>query len=832
MLRKDFKELFGNIEYKEIKSLYMSEINREKNTHLQAKKLFEDNLELIKNLSNLEEILQEKILKIKDEFPEEFSEYILKVDDYVKDENVIKKLENLEIILFDIEGFCNISNVKYLEEIKNILQEKERIKEENYSRLEKIRREMEFADNFNFNSLCGMKTHLEKIGKVILPEELEISEGLKKIEKIIEKVEEEFLKINEFKNFFNENSYETMRKNIFYNEREHLIRGLQNYLELRSTEIINHDCIKEKLSEEGKKIYEHILDESNKKETGDYLKILKNSFYLEWIKIEVQGSNEILSSIDGYESLKKEIIELMATKKRIIPHFIIEKLNGEISKRFKFSKAGNELHYRDMLKEVQKKRKLLPLRKFVEYFSPRGLFDILPCWLLSPDIVSEIMPTKSGMFDVVIFDEASQMLVEKGIPSIYRGKNVVVAGDDKQLQPTTIGQKTINTGDNPDDEVEELDEYEEYQDTTAITEKSLLDMAKLRYASSKLSFHYRSKFEELINFSNYAFYNGELQTPPNLSNDSNEPPIRRIKVDGEWRDRTNEREAEEIYGLLKEIFYNRKENESIGIITFNASQQEFIREYLEEKAMRDLEFRAVYAKELERYDDTEDRSLFIKNIENVQGDERDIIIFSVAYAKDSTGKLKTQFGSLSQQGGENRLNVAISRAKKKIYVVTSFEPEELMVENSKNLGPKLLKKYLRYVRAISSDDKESAKSILNELSIKIKTSEIMDSFDSIFEEQVCDALRNEKLKFEIHTQVGDSGYRIDLGVFDPSISSYVLGIECDGATYHSTPSARERDIYRQKFLENKGWKIHRIWSRDWWNNPNKEIEKILKKLSG
>lgn len=439
-------------------------------------------------------------------------------------------------------------------------------------------------------------------------------------------------------------------------------------------------------------------------------------------------------------------------------------------------------------------------------------------------MVSEILPFEKEFFDIVIFDEASQMFVEKSLPSIYRSKKVIVAGDDKQLKPSNnFNNRSVGDED-------ENEEQEEYVDTSATTVESLLDLAKERFQSTLLSYHYRSKYPELINFSNYAFYNGNLITAPN-NQALSKPAIEVIKIDnGIWEGQSNLNETIRVYELVKELLLNRKNNESIGIITFNAKQQSLIKEYLDDICENDLEFRNIYEKEKVRYDDNEDQSLFVKNIENVQGDERDIIIFSTAYAKDSkTGRMANRFGSLSQQGGENRLNVAISRSKNKIFIVTSIEPEELNVENTKNNGPKLLKKYLQYARSISEKNLNLSKDILNSLDRIQEVQTINeDHFDSPFEIEVCEKLREKN--YTVHTQVGDSGYKIDLAIYDKENSDYILGIECDGATYHSSPSARERDIYRQKFLELKGWNIHRIWSRNWWENPHKEIEKIIQKL--
>lgn len=567
-----------------------------------------------------------------------------------------------------------------------------------------------------------------------------------------------------------------------------------------------------------------ILNDYINNQNSDYIEIMLNTFYICWIEMTEKKIGKHLSSIEEFDELKVKVYELIQSKKQYIPQYINSIFNEKIKENFEFNRAGNEIGFKPLMTEATKKRKRLSLRRIIESFYQDGLFDLLPCWLITPEIVSEILPFKEGLFDIVIFDEASQIFVEKSLPTIYRAKSVVVAGDDKQLKPTSIGIKRIDEEDNENTEVSE----EDYFDDTAITEESLLDLAKQRYKSTLLSYHYRSKFAELINFSNYAFYNGKLVIAPNIVN-SNNPPIEVIKTEnGRWEDQSNFEECKRVYSLVKEILISRDNNQSIGIVTFNAKQQDKIKEYLDDICENDIEFRALYEKEKIRYDGSEDQSLFVKNIENVQGDERDIIIFSTAYAKDNlTGRVASRFGTLSQEGGENRLNVAISRAKEKIYIITSIEPEELNVENSKNNGPKLLKKYLQYARAVSSKNTSGAEDILNSLT-QTNTSGQLDIFDSPFEEEVCIMLREKG--YNVHTQIGDSGYRVDMALYDEKTSNYIMGIECDGAMYHSSPFARERDIYRQKFLEMRGWKIHRIWSKNWWENPHKEIEKIHSKV--
>ena len=280
---------------------------------------------------------------------------------------------------------------------------------------------------------------------------------------------------------------------------------------------------------------------------------------------------------------------------------------------------------------------------------------------------------------------------------------------------------------------------------------------------------------------------------------------------------------------LKEFFKNRKDNESIGIITFNTNQRDMIMDELDRECLKDREFSLIYKREFERKENGEDFGLFVKNIENVQGDERDCIIFSLGYAKNEAGRVVRNFGWLNQKGGENRLNVAISRAKKKIYIITSIMPEELYVDDLKNEGPKIFRKYLEYSFAISNKDKETAKQILYSFTEEKRGLENDEMLKSELEKQVYAALQKQGL--DVETQVGVGGYKIDLAIRDNQTKQYVLGIECDGKLYDGSQQVRERDIYRQKYLESRGWKIYRVWSTNWWHNPDKEIDNILKMIT-
>ena len=470
---------------------------------------------------------------------------------------------------------------------------------------------------------------------------------------------------------------------------------------------------------------------------------------------------------------------------------------------------------KDYLYQISKKQKYWPIRKTMENYG-EFILSLFPVWLLSPENVSSLLPLKKNMFDIVIFDEASQVFIESTIPTIYRGKSVVVAGDDKQLRPSATFMKRY-LGQNPDAE-------DDLAVQAALEVDSLLDLAVARYESANLTYHYRSRSRELIDFSNAAFYSSGLDIAPNISKNPTSRPIERYKVDGKWIDRRNRTEAKKVAELLREILKTRKCDESIGIITFNSDQQSCINDEIDRLSELDAEFRDAIFRERRRNEGGEDISLFVKNLENVQGDERDIIIFSIGYAENENGKVYTSFGSLSQEGGENRLNVAITRAKSKIIVVTSIEPEQLHVDGAKNNGPKLLQKYLMYVRAVSEANASDTEAILGEISPKHVEEERRITSVKAVEEQIKEKL--ERLGYTVDTCLGDVTNRISLAIYDKDADRYVLGIELDKDAFFGSSSSIERDVYKPMFRRERGWTVERVWCRDWWLSPQKVIKTI------
>jgi len=603
------------------------------------------------------------------------------------------------------------------------------------------------------------------------------------------------------------------------------VRSLASYLTYMKNSLDEFDSMQEldKKKKEYEKSIFTILNQAKIKFKidDDWSSRIRQEIYAYWLA-KIEQENPILKGdpVSNYQEKKIELATLMEEKRKIVTKTIQRQIEEVIHPKDMYGKnrTDEQKKWRAFSSELKKKRKVKPVRKLFQDYSYH-LFQIAPCWLASPESVSKVFPLQRNLFDLVIVDEASQLAVERALPFLYRARRAVIAGDEKQLPPFDLFQIR---------EEEMEDEDEEISD-----EKSLLELARTRYRTINLSWHYRSQYQDLINFSNHAFYDGLLNVAPNAINDPQHPPIRWIKCNGIWDNQTNAIEAKRVVYEIQNIWKSKFEQEgtypSIGVITFNEKQQDLIKDYIDKRKETDSEFLELYtsAHEGAKKDDT----LFVKNIENVQGDERDIIIFSVGYAKDADGRFANFFGTLSMKGGENRLNVAVTRARKEMIVVSSIEPADIK-PTSKYDGPKRLRQFLEYAKMTDSLNKEGLRAVLSEINPDMKRNEEYkkDEFDSEFEIQVCNKLRDKGHRVE--TQVGFSGYKIDLAVVHPHDENrYILGIECDGATFHSAKSVRERDVMRQKFLEEKGWTIERIWSRNWWRNPESEIDRIDAKIN-
>lgn len=450
-------------------------------------------------------------------------------------------------------------------------------------------------------------------------------------------------------------------------------------------------------------------------------------------------------------------------------------------------------------RELQKQRRQMPVRQLVQGL-PTLLPKLKPCLLMSPLSVAQYLDAGYAQFDLVVFDEASQIPVWDAVGAIARGKQLAVVGDPKQLPPTNFFNKSSDSDDGPtgDEQIEDLE--------------SILDEC-LGAGMNRLSlqWHYRSRHESLITFSNVAYYDSKLITFPSPVTD--DVAVRFERVSGVYDrggTRTNRAEAEAIVkGIEAHYLSNSKKEQTLGVVTFNQPQQSLIETLLDarRRASSDLD-RAIAASSHE--------PLFIKNLENVQGDERDVIFFSITYGPDAAGKTTMNFGPLNGEGGHRRLNVAISRAREGVVIYSTLMPQQIDLARVRAAGVQDLKNYLEFAlkgpRALVEQSMPTGREP-----------------DSPFETAVIKVLRDRN--WVVHPQVGCSGYRIDLGVVDPRAPGrYLVGIECDGRSYHSGATARDRDRLRQHVLEGLGWRIHRIWSTDWWLNPEAEVDKVLARL--
>lgn len=414
--------------------------------------------------------------------------------------------------------------------------------------------------------------------------------------------------------------------------------------------------------------------------------------------------------------------------------------------------------------------------------------------LMSPLSVAQFLGESAITFDLVIFDEASQVLPADAVGAIGRGKQIIVVGDQKQLPPTRFFAATATTLDGDDED--ELPE-------------SILDACLASGLPQKpLLWHYRSRHEQLIAFSNKHFYDNRLITfpPPNASDRA----VEFIHVADGVYDRASQRvnrvEAKRIADLVVD-HVRRRPGQSVGVIAFSEAQKVAIGTEIDALKRKHPELEGLLPENGDK-----DMDFFVKSLEEVQGDERDVIFFSVGYGPDLSGKMTMNFGPLNRQGGERRLNVAITRARDRVTILASFRPQDIDHSRTSAVGVHLLRSYLEYAE-------QGPIALLGEI-----TSE-GGEFDSPFEEAVANALAAHGLR--VVPQVGVGGFRIDLGIKDDTADRYILGIECDGATYHSSRTARDRDRLRQQILENLGWRIHRIWSTDWLKDPIRETQRVL-----
>ncbi|MEI6513886.1 MAG: DUF3320 domain-containing protein, partial [bacterium] len=521
----------------------------------------------------------------------------------------------------------------------------------------------------------------------------------------------------------------------------------------------------------------------------------QRSFYMWWVNkitddeptLRTFFSSEFERKIDEFREVDKRYTELTRTE-------IQARLAAKLPHGGETANKNSEMGI--LMRERQKQRRQMPIRQLFQKIS-NLLPRLKPCLLMSPISVAQYLDPAHPPFDLVVFDEASQIPVWDAVGAIARGKEAVIVGDPKQLPPTNFFSRSEDPDALEDDIVEDL-------------ESILDDCLAAQLPTMYLRWHYRSRHESLIAFSNFHYYENKLLTFPSPSIQRS-VSLRPVKgVYDKSKSRTNRAEAEAVViEVLRRLLDPSLNRYSIGIVTFSMSQQTLVEDLLDDARRKNPKIDTFFDNNLA----PNNEPVFVKNIENVQGDERDAILFSICYGPDALGRVSMNFGPMNRDGGERRLNVAITRARREVVVFSTLRADQIDLSKTRAKGVADLKSFLDYAT-------RGPVALTEQL-----TTNPDAECESIFEEQVCDALRNKG--FTIHSQVGCSGYRIDLAVVDTeSPGRYLLGIECDGANYHRAKTARDRDRLRENVLKGLGWQLHRIWSTDWWEKPDKEIARI------
>ena len=451
--------------------------------------------------------------------------------------------------------------------------------------------------------------------------------------------------------------------------------------------------------------------------------------------------------------------------------------------------------------EVAKKTRHMRIRQLLER-AGEAVQAIKPVFLMSPLSVAQYLKPGGLTFDLLLIDEASQVPPADALGAIMRCRQVVVVGDQKQLPPTSFFDRQIGS---EDDDVDS-DDIEDIKAGQVGDMESILSLCESRaMAGGRLRWHYRSRHPSLIAVSNHEFYDNTLVCPPSPDRAGRDTGLSLVHVDGAYdrgRKRNNPREAQVV---AEKVLDHAREHpdETLGVVALSVAQRDTIR--------NTLEFMRAEYPELDAFcKEGRKDAFFVKNLENVQGDERDVIFISIGYGKDADGYLAQNFGPVSSEGGERRLNVLFTRARTRCRVFSAIRHTDIRVDATKRAGARVLKRYLKYAET-------------GELDIPVISD---DAMESPFEEAVAQALQNHG--YRVAAQVGSSRFRIDLAVYDPDDEGrFLLAVECDGARYHSSSWARERDRLRQIVLEQKGWTFHRIWSTDWFYDRETQLRKLL-----
>ncbi|EIY0669843.1 DUF3320 domain-containing protein [Salmonella enterica] len=490
------------------------------------------------------------------------------------------------------------------------------------------------------------------------------------------------------------------------------------------------------------------------------------------------------SDIEAYRTQTDRLAKLTV-------RYIRAKLCGVIPAKNEVSKQGG---FALLKHELQKSRRHKPVRQMAAEMGD-AMSKLAPCMLMSPLSVAQFLPSDLALFDLVIFDEASQISPWDAIGAMARGKQVVVAGDPRQMPPTSFFNRAANDTDDTEEDME-----------------SILDecLAAGLYNHS-LSWHYRSRHESLITFSNHRYYDSNLITFP--ASETKQSAVQWCKVEGVYskgKGRHNQAEAEAIVAETVKRLTDKAfvaSGKSIGIITLNTEQQKLIDDLLDRARQQHPEIELFFQSEREE-------PVVVKNLETVQGDERDLVMLGIGYGPTEPGAntMSMNFGPLNREGGWRRLNVAVTRARQEMMVFSSFEPSLIDLNRTSARAVADLKHFIEFAQR-------------GPMALAQAVRGSVGGYDSPFEEAVANGLRNKG--WQVVSQIGVSRFRIDLGIVHPDKpGDYLVGIECDGATYHSAATARDRDKVRSAILQGLGWKLLRLWSTEWWVDKAGALERL------
>ena len=527
------------------------------------------------------------------------------------------------------------------------------------------------------------------------------------------------------------------------------------------------------------------------------------AFYMKWLSGVVQEREPLAK----FHTLTHEqrVAEFRALDERVLLEnraALVGQLRDRVQHKLQRPEAAAGLPY--LRSQMARQRGLAPLRRTIQQAEP-AIRAIKPCFLMSPLTVAQYLEGSTPSFDLVIFDEASQLPAEDAVGAVIRGKRLVVVGDPKQLPPTNFFSVSVGQTDVPLAE----DGTPLYEDAESILEEFMGAGVPM----SRLKWHYRSAHESLINFSNVSFYDADLYTFPSVESGADGGLQFEYVADGVYEGKgLNPKEAKRVADAVVRFAREQLERQergetplSLGVGTFNMRQQLGIQDELEKRRREDPSIEPFFSRGLAE-------PFFVKNLENIQGDERDVIFISVTYAKGPDGKLRYNFGPLNGQNGWRRLNVLTTRARQQMRVFSSMRGDEINTAATSSEGARLLREFLNYA--------EHGRLESTSASLAADT-------DSPFERDVLTELTRRGVT--VVPQVGVAGYRIDLGILDDAAPGrFLCGIECDGAAYHSSDTARDRDRLRQQVLEARGWTIYRLWSTDWFKDRQGQIERLLR----